>query len=239
MKYYDCPCSGNFRKFIFSQCVGNFENIIDPNNPKCECWDAADQLLTDYTWYCNQRKFLTYGKYSKGRKNPIYATLLSQPEPETLTGKSIHGIGRRASGQNYSLFPLMERKYWTVETLIIILIILGEFFYFGTRYRTEMKRNEINWARAYQNYLSNFIRTSDPNGKVNLFYGSALTNFLDWTGSPNVGDLKSKENMAKVKFTEYDGKWFKLGKNKFEKQKKDPRNKKCNMFDKINQYMLH
>ena len=39
--------------------------------------------------------------------------------------------------------------------------------------------------------------------------------------------------MAKVKFTEYDGKWFKLGKNKFEKQKKDPRNKKCNMFDKI------
>ena len=45
--------------------------------------------------------------------------------------------------------------------------------------------------------------------------------------------------MAKVKFTEYDGKWFKLGKNNFEKQKKDPRNKKCNMFDKINQYMLH
>ena len=62
---------------------------------------------------------------------------------------------------------------------------------------------------------------------------------LDWSGSPNVGDLKSKDNMAKVKFTEYDGKWFKTGENKFEKQKKDKRNKKCNMFDKINQYMLH
>ena len=45
--------------------------------------------------------------------------------------------------------------------------------------------------------------------------------------------------MAKVKFTEYDGKWFKTGENKFEKQKKDKRNKNCNMFDKINQYMQH
>ena len=23
----------------------------------------------------------------------------------------------------------------------------------------------MNWARAYQNYFSNFIRTGDPNGK--------------------------------------------------------------------------
>ena len=108
-----------------------------------------------------------------------------------------------------------------------------------------MRRDEINWARAYQNYLSNFIRTGDPNGKVQKTLTSIQIdqvqsrNVLDWTGSPNVGDLKSKDNMAKVKFTEYDGKWFKIGKNNFEKQKKDPRNKKCNMFDKINQYMLH
>ena len=45
--------------------------------------------------------------------------------------------------------------------------------------------------------------------------------------------------MAKVKFSEYDGKWFKTGKNNFAKQKNDQRNKKCNMFDKINQYMQH
>ena len=28
-----------------------------------------------------------------------------------------------------------------------------------------MRKDEMNWARAYQNYLSNFIRTGDPNGK--------------------------------------------------------------------------
>ena len=36
--------------------------------------------------------------------------------------------------------------------------------------------------------------------------------------------------MAKVKFTEYDGKWFKIGEKKIEKQKKDRRNKKFNMI---------
>ena len=36
MKYYDCPCD-------------------DKNDPKCECFDVAEQFLTDYTWYCNQR----------------------------------------------------------------------------------------------------------------------------------------------------------------------------------------
>ena len=44
-------------------------------------------------------------------------------------------------------------------------ITSGEFFFFGTRYRSEMRKDEMNWARAYQNYLSNFIRTGDPNGK--------------------------------------------------------------------------
>ena len=44
-------------------------------------------------------------------------------------------------------------------------MISGEFFFFGTRYRSEMRKDEMNWARAYQNYLSNFIRTGDPNGK--------------------------------------------------------------------------
>jgi len=38
---------------------------------------------------------LADGKYLKGRKHPLYATLLAQPEPESLTGKSIHGIGNR------------------------------------------------------------------------------------------------------------------------------------------------
>ena len=55
-----------------------FKQNVDPNNPKCECWDVADQLLTDYTWYCNQRKFLTDGKYSKRRKHPLYATLIAR-----------------------------------------------------------------------------------------------------------------------------------------------------------------
>ena len=31
-----------------------------------------------------------------------------------------------------------------------------------------MKKDEMNWARAYQNYLSNFIRTGDPNGKTSV-----------------------------------------------------------------------
>ena len=70
MKYYDCPCD-------------------DKNDPKCECWEVADKLLTDFTWYCNQRKFLNSYKKSK---RPIYSWLLSQPEPKT--GKAIHGIGQ-------------------------------------------------------------------------------------------------------------------------------------------------
>ena len=28
-----------------------------------------------------------------------------------------------------------------------------------------MRKDEMNWAREYQNYFSNFIRTGDPNGK--------------------------------------------------------------------------
>ena len=49
-------------------------------------------------------------------------------------------------------------------------MISGEFFFFGTRYRSEMRKDEMNWARAYQNYLSNFIRTGDPNGKNIMYY---------------------------------------------------------------------
>ena len=100
---------------------------------------------------------------------------------------------------------------------------VGEYFYYGN-YEKDSNNEENLWARGYQNYISNFIRTGDPN---------------DWTGSPNIGDLKSKNNKAKVKFTEWNGNWFKTGVNKFSQQKNDPRSKRCNMLDKVDQYMLH
>ena len=100
---------------------------------------------------------------------------MAQPEPEELSGVSLHGV--------------------------------GEYFYFGN-YEKYQNNEEILWSRGYQNYISNFIRTGDPN---------------DWTASPNIGDLKSKNNKAKVKFTDWDGNWFKTGINKFSKQKSDPR----------------
>ena len=58
IKHYDCPCDDKF-------------------DPACECWEVADQLLTDFTWYCNQRRFLEPYKKSK---RPIYSLLLAEVE---------------------------------------------------------------------------------------------------------------------------------------------------------------
>ena len=45
---------------------------------------------------------------------------------------------------------------------------------------------------------------------------------------------------GKVKVPRWNGKWFELGPmGKNGVQGKDERRKKCDMFDKLNEYMLH
>ena len=95
------------------------------------------------------------------------------------------------------------------------------------------------WAKSYQNYLANFIRTGDPNGKL---INGCSTWYLwsDWTGNSNNEDIKRKNYPGKVKVPSWNGKWFELGPTgKNGVQGKDERRKKCDMFDKLNEYMLH
>ena len=41
---------------------------------------------------------------------------------------------------------------------------IGQFFFFGNRYN--LTGSEEIWAKSYQNYIGNFIRTGDPNGSI-------------------------------------------------------------------------
>jgi hypothetical protein len=49
--------------------------------------------------------------------------------------------------------------------------------------------------------------------------------------------------MNKIKWVPYTGKnngaFFKVGDNSFSKISKDPKRKKCDLWDKIDEYMLH
>ena len=44
---------------------------------------------------------------------------------------------------------------------------IGEYLYFGS-WHGDMNEQERLWAEEYQNYISNFIRTGNPNGKLNF-----------------------------------------------------------------------
>ena len=73
-EHYSCPCD-------------------DASNPDCECYAVADQFLTDYTWYCNQRYALREGRQAD-RASPIFSSLITQTRPKALNDPyATHGIG--------------------------------------------------------------------------------------------------------------------------------------------------
>ena len=154
IRFYDCPCDDKndpdkeFKidvkifRWIFTV---HYIKLFSTLRKACECWDSADKLLTDFTWYCNQRYFLR--KYKKS-KRPIYSWLLSQTEFGVIEESSFT--------KNRS--QLISLKHETNKAIHGI----GQFFFFNNRYN--LTGAEELWARSYQNYLGNFIRTGDPNG---------------------------------------------------------------------------
>ena len=67
-----------------------------------------------------------------------------------------------------------------------------------------------------------------------------LNHLLDWTGNPNVEDLKRKNYPGGKKVPRWNGKWFELGPvGKNDVRRREERKKKCDMFDNLGEYMLH
>ena len=67
-----------------------------------------------------------------------------------------------------------------------------------------------------------------------------LEDILDWTGNPNVEDLKRKNYPGGKKVPRWNGKWFELGPVcKNDVRSREERKEKCDMFDSLDEYMLH
>ena len=102
-------------------------------DPACDCFDTADAFLTDYTWYCNQRYALTEGFSA-------------------------------ANSRTYPIYSTLLRQPRPRNNDDIAFHGIGEYLYFGT-YRKDngLTEEQSNWMKMYQNYMSNFIRTGNPN----------------------------------------------------------------------------
>ena len=164
----------------------------DAMDPACDCFDTADAFLTDYTWYCNQRYALTEGFSA-------------------------------ANSRTYPIYSTLLRQPRPRNNDDIAFHGIGEYLYFGT-YRKDngLTEEQENWMKMYQNYISNFIRTGNPN---------------DWTDNPNEEPAETFiwENFVGTE------RWNELGINKFSSYgvDDDQRKNRCGMLDDIQHYMLH
>ncbi|CBY14372.1 unnamed protein product [Oikopleura dioica] len=103
-----------------------------------ECLHKADEFLTDFTWYCNLRRCLEDGYpqsdiFRSHRNTPLYLARVSQRLPWQPVED---GVMHGAS----------------------------EHWFFNDTFRSDSKyEDDMKFQYSYVQYISNFIRTGDPN----------------------------------------------------------------------------